>query len=330
MQSTSLIVTNVNHVEVGQVEIPEPQSGEVLVRIDFSAISPGTELRCLRGEQSGQPPFPFIPGYAAIGRVVETGDDVDIPVGTRVLSQTTARASFARCWGGHCAYHVRPAASLVRLPEELSDADALMIRLAAIAYRGVRLAQPRPHESVVIIGLGPIGQCSARLFAATGARVVALDRVPERGEILQKSGIDARVVIDDFQKVVQDDFSNGFDVVVDATGAAAVALSAPRLLRTLPWNDEETSGPRYVVQGSYPGTLAFMQNELFTHEATMLFPRDSKRGDVEAVISRLQRHQITLGDIISEWQSPECADTVYQRLRDGEGGYLTAAFDWRA
>jgi threonine dehydrogenase-like Zn-dependent dehydrogenase len=215
------------------------------------------------------------------------------------------------------------------LPENLSDADALMICLAAIAYRGVRLAQPRLHETVAVIGLGPIGQCSARLFAATGARVVALDRIPERVAHLQGLGFDARVVAGDLHSVVQDDFPDGFDVIVDASGAAAVALAATKLLRPVPWNDEEISGPRYVVQGSYPQTLAFMQNELFMHEATVLFPRGSKRGDVEATIALLQRHQITLGDIISEWRLPGHANAAYQRLRDGDGAYLTAAFDWR-
>jgi threonine dehydrogenase-like Zn-dependent dehydrogenase len=81
-----------------------------------------------------------------------------------------------------------------------------MICLAAIAYRGVRLAQPRLHETVAVIGLGPIGQCSARLFAATGARVVALDRIPERVAHLQGLGFDARVVAGDLHSVVQDDF----------------------------------------------------------------------------------------------------------------------------
>jgi len=52
---------------------------------------------------------------------------------------------------------------------------AAATKLAAIAYRGVRLARPKPHETVAVIGLGAIGLLAAQLHAQSGARVVAAD-----------------------------------------------------------------------------------------------------------------------------------------------------------
>ena len=57
MQSRAILFTAVQTTSLGTVGIPEPGPGEVLVRTAFSAISPGTERRCLAGLQAGAPPF---------------------------------------------------------------------------------------------------------------------------------------------------------------------------------------------------------------------------------------------------------------------------------
>jgi bacteriochlorophyllide a dehydrogenase len=106
MKTPALLMTAVNVIELGEVDVPAPGAGEVLVKVEYSGISTGTELRCLRGQQAGMPEFPFVPGYNAIGRVVEAGEGAKIPIGTRVFSATTARCSQNRCWGGHCGLHV--------------------------------------------------------------------------------------------------------------------------------------------------------------------------------------------------------------------------------
>ena len=83
MKTASLLVTGLNRVEVGAIEIPAPQKGEVWVRVEWSGVSPGTELRCLRGEQAGQPGFPFVPGYNALGVVEQVGSEAEIAVAVR-------------------------------------------------------------------------------------------------------------------------------------------------------------------------------------------------------------------------------------------------------
>jgi len=330
MKTPALLCTALNTVELGEIEIPAPAAGQALVEIELSTVSPGTELRVMRGEQEATPPYPFIPGYAAIGRVAQVGDGVSLKVGTRVLSPSTESAAATLFWGGHCAHHVRAASTLISIPDGVSDKDAAMVRLASIAHRGVRLARPALHESVIVIGLGPVGQCSARLFRASGARVLALDRVEQRVELLQQQGIDARVVTSDLVAMGRAVFPGGADIVVDASGAAPVALLAPQLLRDLPWNDLETPGARYVVQGSYQGKLALDYGDLFQRETRVLFPRDGKRGDLLAVLSLLERGALSLGDIIGQTVAPAEASRIYGELIAGKAELLTAAFDWRA
>lgn len=327
MRTPALIVSRPNQTEVGEVEVPSPRSGagEALVRCHVTGISPGTELRCWNGQQPSTS-FPFVPGYNGLG-IVEEGDL--LPRGTRVVSRGTTQMSGAhRLWGGHCAWHLGNAGTLVPVPDGVSDEDALMVQLAAIALRGLRLAEVEPNERVLVIGLGPVGQCSARLFAAHGAHVLGVDRVAARVELLERSGVAARRVEGELSDATRAVFPEGADIIVDCSGATSVALEAPALLPSVPWNEERCVSPRYVVQGSYAGQVAFDYHALFEREAKVLFPRDRKNEDLRAVLALIERQQLRLGDIIGRIASPGEADAVYGALRSGE--LLCAAFAWNS
>jgi D-arabinose 1-dehydrogenase-like Zn-dependent alcohol dehydrogenase len=68
-KTEALFVTEKNTVAPGELELPSPGQYEVLVRTAYSCISPGTEMRCLAGNESGSTIYPFIPGYALTGEV---------------------------------------------------------------------------------------------------------------------------------------------------------------------------------------------------------------------------------------------------------------------
>ena len=171
MQTQALIVSEANRIAVGAVEIPPPGRDQVVIQTHFSGISPGTELRKMSGGEGND--FPYVPGYALSGTVVDLGAAVlDLKIGQRVFCTGTRWCTVPRVWGGHIAHAVRPASEVYPLPDHVALAEAALLPLVAIPYHGLRLARPMPGASVAIIGLGPIGQCAARLYAATGARVL--------------------------------------------------------------------------------------------------------------------------------------------------------------
>ncbi|MBI5667425.1 MAG: zinc-binding alcohol dehydrogenase [Chloroflexi bacterium] len=327
MQAKAIVATAEQQVALQTVEVPAPGPGEVLVEAAYTAISPGTELRCLAGKQEGVR-FPFVPGYSMVGRIIARGDGVSVPEGTLVYCAGTTKANVSLGWGGHVSHAVMPAANAYPLPDNVHPLDGLTAHLAAIAYRGVRLSKAQPHEHVAVVGLGVIGQLAARLHALTGARVVCADLAPARVEVARQVGLEAFVpqssLADSFRAV----FPQGADVVVDATGVAAVLPQAIGIARDVGWDDTPRVGARYIIQGSYPGDFCIPYQPAFLKEMSFWLPRDVQPADVRVVLNLMARGKLPARDLISEIRSPEEAQRTYDQLRDPACGLLTVAFRW--
>ncbi|MGF1483596.1 MAG: alcohol dehydrogenase catalytic domain-containing protein [Opitutales bacterium] len=330
MQAQAVLFEKPQQVGFGAVEIPEPGPGELLVANRYTCISPGTELRCLAGLQANiGDKFPLIPGYAACGEVIQAGPETTLKPGTRVRGNGTQRVKGAhRVWGGHCSHMVIAENAVQVVPEGLDLKDAVLCRLAAIAYRGVRLAELQPHHTVVVIGLGAIGQFSARLHHACGNHVLGLDQNPKRVDALTAVGIPAKVVAGEPADAVNEYFGRGADCVVDATGAAAVIPKAAACLRELPWMDTPEKGPVFIVQGSYPASFEVPYQLFFGHETTIRFPRDCQRSDLETTLRLASTEHLIMKGMITDTLKPQDATKAYQALQDPLSAHMTIAFDW--
>ena len=122
--------------------------------------------------------------------------------------------------------------------------------------RGVRLTAPLKGETVAVVGLGLIGNFSARIFNSSGTKVYAFD-LSERVEIARQAGIEAHVISGSLVESGRKVLPGGTDIVVDCTGAAAVTSQAMELAKDLPCDDSAGNGPRFVFQGSLAGNVLF-------------------------------------------------------------------------
>lgn len=105
-------------------------------------------------------------GYSAAGRVIEVGEFVDgLAPGTRVA---TASA-------GHAEMQVVPGLLAIPIPDNVSDESAAFGAIAAIAMQGLRQAGVDPGGSICVVGLGLVGQLTARLALASGIDVIGVD-----------------------------------------------------------------------------------------------------------------------------------------------------------
>lgn len=328
MQGKALLFTGVNQVRVEPVTIPEPEAGEVLVEVVYSAVSPGTELRCLSGKQPNALPYPYIPGYSSVGRVIAVGANTTIKTGTRVFSGGTEKASHGIMWGGHVSHVIKPESKVIPICDEVELLDAVFAKLAGIAYHGIRHSHPLPGETVIVAGLGVIGQFSARLHHIAGADVFAFDLSPQRVKQAQAGGVNAVPITDTLLKTAKRILPNGADILVDATGAPGVLTQLFELGREVAWDNSLTPGSRLLIQGSYPSDVAFDYHAAFRKEVSIAIPRDSQTRDLEAVLNLMARRQLKAADLISGITSLDDAPAAYRALQAGE--QLTAVFDWGA
>ncbi len=327
MQTRAIVFTAPRQVELHDIDIPAPEAGEVLIESLYTLISPGTELRCRAGKQDGAV-FPFIPGYALTGRVIARGADVSLSEGTLVFCSGTSKASLNRVWGGHTAHAVRAERDVYPLPEAVDPLHATAARLAAIAYRGVRLGQPRLHKTVAVIGLGAIGLLAAQLYTLSGARLVAADVSPYRVANARQTGLEAFVPQGELGESFRTFFPGGADVVVDATGVPSVLVQSIEVARDKPWDDSPEPGARVVIQGSYAGEWRLPYQAAFAKELSFYVPRDAQPRDIRAMLDLIARGKLNLDALISDVRSPETAPETYAALDEPGAALITVAFKW--
>ncbi|WP_227013774.1 zinc-dependent alcohol dehydrogenase [Paenibacillus psychroresistens] len=149
---------------------PPIEANHVLIETCYSAISSGTEL-LLKNRMTEHP---ISLGYSAMGIVQEIGEGIThVSIGQRVA-----------CYGAPYVRHAEilavPRHLVVPLPDECNSQEAAFVGLGAIAIHALRQADLRFGESVVVVGLGILGQIASQIAEASGYRLIGFDLLEER------------------------------------------------------------------------------------------------------------------------------------------------------
>lgn len=327
-EARAVLFTGPDQVEVGTVTMPEPGAGEVLLEIAYSCISPGTDLRVLAGKQWGAQPWPLIPGYSQVGRILKCGPDVNLEEGLRVFAMGTRKVSANVTWGAHLSHSVVRAEALYPLADEVSYIEASVSKLAAIALQGVQRSRLKPGEEVAVVGLGPIGLLSAVFHRHLGGKVLCLDVSQSRVDFARSMGFEAAVPEGHLKEAYASQRERGPDVVVDSTGVEAVLEQCVALAKELSWGDGEEESTRVVLQGSYPGRFEVDYETAFRRELELIVPRDHRPKDLHYVLGALQKKEVNLRPLVSKVVPAEEAASAYAELRESKAGTLTVALCW--
>ncbi|MEW6227731.1 MAG: zinc-binding alcohol dehydrogenase [Bacillota bacterium] len=162
---------------------------QVLVRTEYSLISPGTEtgiIRRVREEGLGEAGYLAL-GYCAAGVIVGKDEAVkNVAVGDRV-------ACYGAPYVRHSGILAVPRTLVVQLPDEVSTREGAFCGLGAIAIHGLRLTRLQFGESLAIVGLGLIGQLAVQVAVAAGYRVFGMDLLPARLKLARRAGAELAV-----------------------------------------------------------------------------------------------------------------------------------------
>jgi predicted dehydrogenase/threonine dehydrogenase-like Zn-dependent dehydrogenase len=155
-------------------------------------------------------------GYSSTGIVVAVGEDTPgLRVGDRV---TAAGAGFAN----HAEAAFIPRNLVVRLPDEVDFESAAFTTVGAVALQGIRQAGVRLGESVLVIGLGLVGQLTVQMLRASGTRVFGVDLDRDRVRLAIELGADAGSTTDEARAAGRSFAgSHGFDAVVITADTAS-------------------------------------------------------------------------------------------------------------
>jgi 2-desacetyl-2-hydroxyethyl bacteriochlorophyllide A dehydrogenase len=136
-------------------------------------------------------------------------------------------------WGQHQQYS--SGSRVCRVPQGVSDEEAAWLPMAVIAQHGFRHAKMEMGESVVVVGLGMLGQLVVQYCRLAGAKhIIAIDPAQPRLDWAKRHGATdtlAMPVQDTVAEVTRITGGEMADVVFDMTGFAPVFAASHPLLR---------------------------------------------------------------------------------------------------
>ncbi len=267
-------------LQLDEVPIPEPEAGEVRVKVHAIPFNLNDLERITGGNMMVRPELPYSPGMEVMGVVDACGAGTEEWLGRRVVAMPKG------AHGGFAEYALCPPVSAFDMPASipLPGAAALYFPFH-LAWLGLcDRAELKAGESVLIhAAAGGSGSAAIQLAKHVGARVFATSGTDEKVKLCKDLGADVAINYNaaDFAEVVLAETANrGVEVVFDNVGEAVFEKS----LQCTAYNG------RYLMMG-------FASNKLVADER-FIVPR------------RIALGNLKLCGVLLAYQAPEMADMI--------------------
>lgn len=203
-----------NPLELTDLAIPEPEPGEVRIRVRCCAIC-RTDLHVVEGDLPQQK-LPVIPGHQIVGIVDKIGPPLAVSqpethlrtgqrVGVAWLRHTCGECGFCgrgqenlcesvqftgyHADGGYADYAVAPADFVYELPEAFSDVEAAPLLCSGIiGYRALRRCNLRPGGKLALYGFGSSAHVVIQIALHRGCEVYVVTRGENHRELARRMG----------------------------------------------------------------------------------------------------------------------------------------------
>jgi 2-desacetyl-2-hydroxyethyl bacteriochlorophyllide A dehydrogenase len=337
LKTRQLTVVEPGRIELQELEIDENlKPEEALVKAEYSIVSAGTEGAGFTGLirempfQSGTPLYPRETGYGHLGEVLAVGSAVTMcKPGDRVLS-----------FANHASIAKANTVARMALPvTRNADGKKLVFaRMAGVSIASLRSSSVQPGDTVLVIGMGLVGNFAAQLFQMAGAEVMAADLSDMRLKKAQQCGIHRTVnsKTQDLKSVVMDwTGGKGAQIVVEAIGVSEVIAEAVLLTR------------RYgevILLGSPRAPAKFdatpMLLRIHAYAIRMigalewLWPmHETARtrnlvDNYSQIVTWITSDRLKVEPLLTHLASPSDCQAVYAGLTGRKEEYLGAVFDW--
>jgi 3-hydroxyethyl bacteriochlorophyllide a dehydrogenase len=316
VQTQAIILSAPRQIELGMVGLQAPGAQDLVIRVDHSGVSTGTEKLFWSGEM---PPFPgmgypLVPGYEACGEIVEAGAESGYNVGERVFvpgANCFAPGETGPVYGlfGAASRHLVSNASRVTRVNAAMGPEGALLALAATARHAI--AAPQATMPDLIIGHGVLGRLMARIAIAMGAPAPTVWEInPAR-----QSGAEGYEVLHPDADPRRD-----YTVIMDASGAEGLLDS---LIGRI------AKGGEVVLAGFYTKPIQFNFVPAFMREARLRIAAEWQADDLIATRDLIDDGKLSLAGLITHHARPDAAGTAYETAFS-DPDCLKMIIDWEA
>lgn len=237
-----LYITNPGEVTLKEMESRAPEQGEVKIKVIYGGIC-GSDVGVFKG-RIAHASYPVTPGHELLGTVIETGTDVEISVGTRVVVQPNSYCDECeRCQagktnlcankqslgvnidGGFAEEFTISAKYVLPVSDSLSAERAVLIEPLAVVVHAFKQVNIGKETSVAVIGCGTEGQLAIALATYLGATITAID--------INEAKLESVTSYGDITTLTPQEVDGNleFDVVIEAAGASQAVEQAVDIVK---------------------------------------------------------------------------------------------------
>jgi bacteriochlorophyllide a dehydrogenase len=310
VETQAVILEGPEKIGVQTLGLTAPDAQDLVVEIAHSGISTGTEKLFYSGQM---PPFPgmgypLVPGYEAMGEVVEAGSDTGFRVGDTVFVPGANCYTDAFGLFGGAAKRLVTKADRVTKIDPSFGAEGALLALAATA----RHAMAGPGKAVpdLIVGHGTLGRLLARLTVAAGAPAPTVWEI----DASRSTGAEGYEVIHPDADTRKD-----YRSIYDASGNAGLLNDlVGRIAR----------GGEIVLAGFYTQAISFAFPPAFMKEARFRIAAEWQPDDLIATRALVESGALSLGGLITHQQPAAHAPAAYETAFN-DAACLKMILNWK-
>ena len=331
MQAKTIVFTAPNTAELLDWDLKPMQEDSVLVKMEYTVISGGTERASIMGMPNTGTKYPRFLGYCGVGYVQEIGEKVTtVKPGDRVLVYH----------GRHSQYNVAPEHMVTKVTQEQVDSlEAAFVIISAMGLGGLRKLEMELGESGMVMGLGLLGIFALQFMRLSGAYpVIAADLNPDRRKLALELGADYALdpADPDFvEKVKELTGGKGVNATVEVTGVSKAMNQALQCaarqgrISLLGCTRVSDCGIDYYQQVHRPGVKLIGAHNLVRPQYESYPHHWTHQDDCKAILNLLAAGRIQVKPIISRVVQPADCGEIYTQLCEDPHFPMGTVFDWR-
>ena len=311
MITKAVVMSEPGSLSIQPVDLKSPSKEDVVIKINYSGISTGTEKLFYNGKMPQFPGmgYPLVPGYESTGEVVQAPKDSNLKVGDMVFvpGADCYSGSVKSLFGGAARMIISAPNRLIKIDSTMGCNGALFALAATARHAIAGFGNKMPD---VIVGHGVLGRLLARLVILAGEKPPI---VWEKNILRHSGATDYEVVLPEY------DERSDYDCIFDVSGDSEILDSLIGRVR---------KGGEVVLAGFYPERLGFGFAQAFLKEVSLRVSAEFTPEDVATTKLLIEDGSLSFDGLISDVYSAKNANEAYN-IAFNNAECLKMVLDWR-